>query len=521
VCYLGGLNTIDLRSDSIANYTEVDGFRALDVYYGVAATDIHGNVWFGTVEGLVKYNLQADRRRTSPPRTHITGISLSGGSDIAAFADSISLQTGLPVNLVLPYHENNIRIDWIGIHYTIPTKNRYRYILEGYDNAWHESSTETFREYPRLSPKRYTFKVAACNNDGVWNTVPVEFSFTVRSPWWANPVAYIVYILLLVTIIYLYIRWRERALMEENRILEEKVYERTIEIELQKQNILEVNKLLNEHKEELIVQRDMAAEQRDQIAEQRREIMDSIHYAQRIQNAILPNQTLMDEIFPDHFVFFRPRNVVSGDFYWTTKKGNKTVVVAADCTGHGVPGAFMSMLGISFLNEIVLKREIETASEILNELRQNIKFILSQTGVVGEQRDGMDMALCIIDYEAMELQFAGANNPLCLVRAGEMIEYKADKMPVGIYVTGKEKDFTNHLIPLQNGDMLYLFSDGYHDQFGGEDNSKFKSKPFKQLLTKLSAMPVEQQKELLIETHERWKGNWNQLDDILVIGIRI
>ena len=520
VGYLGGLNTIDLKTGSIGNYNEMDGFNALDIYYGAAATDIQGNVWFGTMEGLVKYNPHADDIRTTPPRTYITGVSLSDGRNIAAFADSISTQTGLPVNLILPYHLNDIRIDWIGIHYTIPSKNKYRYILEGYDKTWYEASVETSRLY-RLPPGHYIFKVAACNNDGVWNPDPVEYSFTIRPPWWANPFAYFVYALLLTALIYLYIRWRERKLMQEKHILEEKVYERTLEIEMQRQNIFEVNKLLKEHKDELIVQRDMAASQRDQIAAQRREIMDSIHYAQRIQNAILPSQTLMNDIFHDLFVFLRPRNVVSGDFYWAAKRGNKAVVVAADCTGHGVPGAFMSMLGISFLNEIVLKREIETASKILNELRQNIKFILSQTGVVGEQRDGMDMALCIIDYEAMELQFAGANNPLCLVRAGEMIEYKADKMPVGIYVTGKEKDFTNHLIPLQNGDMLYLFSDGYHDQFGGEDNSKFKSKPFKQLLTKLSAMPVEQQKELLIETHERWKGNWNQLDDILVIGIRI
>jgi len=520
VGYLGGLNTIDLRTDSIVNYTEVDGFRALDIYYGAAATDIQGNVWFGTVEGLVKYDPQADYIRSTPPRTYITDISLTDRSDIAAFADSISMQTGLPVNLTLPYHLNDIRIDWIGIHYTIPSKNKYRFILEEYDKTWYEASVETSRVY-RLPPGHYTFKVAACNNDGVWNPNPVEFSFTIRPPWWANPLAYIAYMLLLATLIYFYIRRRERKLTEENHILEEKVYERTIEIEIQRQNIFEVNKLLKEHKDELIVQRDMAAAQRDQIAEQRREIMDSIHYAQRIQNAIMPNQMLMDEIFNDYFVFLRPRNIVSGDFYWGTRKNNKTVVVVADCTGHGVPGAFMSMLGISFLNEIVLKQEIETASKILNELRQNIKHILSQTGVVGEQRDGMDMALCIIDYQTMDLQYAGAYNPLCLVRDGVLIEYKANKMPVGIFIAGEEKEFANHLIPLKNDDMLYIFTDGYHDQFGGEDDSKFKSKPFKQLLTKMSVMPVERQKELLIETHDRWKGNRNQLDDILVIGIRI
>ena len=521
VGYLGGLNTIDLKTDSIVNYNEADGFHALDTYYGAAATDIQGNVWFGTVEGLVKYNPQADRKRATPPRTYITGVSLTDGSDIAAFSDSIAALTGLPVNLKLPHHRNNILINWIGIHFTIPAKNKYRFMLEEYDETWYEASVETSHVYRHLSPGHYTFKVMACNNDGVWNSEPVAYSFTVRRPWWATIIAFIVYALVLTTIIYLYIRWRERKLTEENRILEEKVDERTLEIEIQRQNIFEVNKLLKEHKDELIVQRDMAAAQRDQIAEQRREIMDSIQYAQRIQNAIMPAQTLMDDLLRNYFVFFKPRNIVSGDYYWATGRGTKTVLAVADCTGHGVPGAFMSIIGISFLNEIVLKREIETASEILNELRKNIKFILSQTGVVGEQRDGMDMALCIIDFDAMELQYAGAYNPLCLVRSGALIEYKADKMPVGIYVAGKEKDFTNHLIPMQKEDMLYLFSDGYYDQFGGKDNAKFKSKPFKQLLTELSVLPVERQNELLIETHEQWKGDRNQLDDILVIGIRI
>ncbi len=522
--YVNGLNAIDLKTDHIDKYTDEDGYLALDSYIGAAATDMHGNVWFGTVEGLVKYNPKADRKYTTPPHTRITDITeigVSGDEDIVRFSDGISPETGLPVNLVLPHNRNNIRIDWIGIHFTVPSKNRYRFILEGYEDVWHEASTETFREYNRLSPGNYTFKVAACNNDGVWNPEPVTYSFTVRRPWWATGVAYVMYALLLTALIYFYIRWRERKLLEENRILEAKVYERTVEIELQKQNIIEINKELKEHQEELIVQRDMAAEQRDQIDGQRREIMDSIRYARRIQNAIMPEPTAMREILPDHFLFFRPRDVVSGDYYWAAKKGNKSIVAAADCTGHGVPGAFMSMLGISFLNEIVLKQETETASQILDELRANIKFILSQTGAVGEQRDGIDMALCIIDSQAGELQYAGAYNSLLLIRAGELIEYKADKMPVGIHVAGREAGFTNNVVPLERGDMLYIFSDGYIDQFGGANNSKFKSKPFKQLLIDISVFPTERQKEILVETHDRWKGDGPQIDDVLVIGIRV
>ncbi len=519
VGHVKGLNTVDLKTGDIRHYAKEDGYMPMDCYMGAATTDAKGNVWIGTIAGLVKYNPEADQKRTSPPRTYISSISLVDGEDILQYADSVSSQNGLPANLVLPHNQNGIRIDWIGIHFTIPAKNRYRFILEGHEKTWHEMSTETSREY-QLPPGDYTFKVMACNNDGIWNTDAVTYSFVVRPPWWATHVAYVVYVVVAIILIFLYVRWRERKLVAENRLLEEKVHERTIEIEIQNQNIIEINKILKEHQEELIVQRDMAAGQRDQIAEQRREIMDSIHYAKRIQKAIMPGSEVMHQIVPDHFLFFRPRDVVSGDYYWATRKGNKSVIVAADCTGHGVPGALMSMIGISFLNEIVLKQEMGKASDILNELRTKIKTILSQTGAVGEQRDGMDVALCIIDYEAMELQYAGAYNSLYVIRNGELIEYKADKMPVGIHI-GEEKNFTNHVVSLEDNDMLYIFSDGYIDQFGGENSTKFKTLPFKKLLVSVSELPVEQQKEKLMEAHENWKGEEKQIDDMIVIGIRI
>ena len=260
------------------------------------------------------------------------------------------------------------------------------------------------------------------------------------------------------------------------------------------------------------------AQQRDQIDGQRKEIMDSIRYAQHIQNAILPDMSLKDEILSDHFVLFLPRDIVSGDYYWATRRGNKSVVVAADCTGHGVPGAFLSILGISFLNDIVSKIGVKTSSEILDELRYRIKSIMSKAE---ETRDGMDISLCIIDYDTMKLQFAGAYNPLYLIRDAVLIEYKADKMPVGVHLFDFEKDFTNRIIPLQINDKLYIFTDGFIDQFGGEKNTKFKSRPFKQLLTDISDLPINQQKDILVETHKKWKGDGFQVDDILVMGIRI
>jgi len=262
------------------------------------------------------------------------------------------------------------------------------------------------------------------------------------------------------------------------------------------------------------------AEAYEQIAKQKQEITDSIQYAKRIQNAVLPPVDQIKKSFPEHFIFFKPRDIVSGDFYWMRQINNYAVIAAADCTGHGVPGAFMSMLGISFLNEIIRRKDITQAHDVLTELRKYVKSSLRQTGKEGEAKDGMDISLCIIDLEKRIMQFSGAYNPLFLFRNGELLVTKADKMPIGIHI--KEKDnFTNHLIELQKDDVFYLFSDGYPDQFGGENNEKYKMKRFKNLLTEIHIKPMDAQKEILSETLTKWQGDIEQIDDITIIGIRI
>jgi serine phosphatase RsbU (regulator of sigma subunit) len=266
------------------------------------------------------------------------------------------------------------------------------------------------------------------------------------------------------------------------------------------------------------------------IEAQNREIKGDIESAQRMQRAVMPEKELMKKIHPHHFLFYEPMplHIVSGDFYWATQKDNWSVVVAADCTGHGVRGALLSMLGISILNEIVLKQEITTASDILGKLRRNLILNLKQTGVDGEHRDGMDVAICLIDYEQKKMQYSGAYNPLYLVRNGKLEEYEANKMPVGIfnynsdeiYNPDKEKDFTNHIIQLQPGDMLYIFSDGYASQLN-KNRKRFQSKKFKEMLKEISPLPTEDQKERIEEEHKQWKGDRKQTDDIIVIGIKI
>ncbi|BDX37466.1 hypothetical protein CYCD_08210 [Tenuifilaceae bacterium CYCD] len=256
------------------------------------------------------------------------------------------------------------------------------------------------------------------------------------------------------------------------------------------------------------------------ITKQKQEITDSIKYASRIQKAVLPSSNLISDSLPEHFVLFMPRDIVSGDFYWMTRKNDKIILVAADCTGHGVPGAFMSMLGVSFLYEIVNKENVLQPSEILNHLRNHIKTTLSQTGKFDEQKDGMDISLCVIDKQSMRLEWAGAYNPLYQIRNGELIEYKADKMPVAVHLND-HMSFTNHEVAVQSGDTFYMFSDGYSDQFGGSDGRKFMSKKFKELLTTIYDKPMEDQRDIIQSAHFDWKGEHEQVDDILVVGFRL
>ncbi len=255
------------------------------------------------------------------------------------------------------------------------------------------------------------------------------------------------------------------------------------------------------------------------LEKQKKELNDSIRYASYIQKALLPSQNEINHHFTHNFILNMPRDVVSGDFYWFYRLKNKIIFTVADCTGHGVPGAFMSVLGISVLNQIVLSHKDISAGSILDLLREYVMKMLHQTGEAEEQKDGMDIALGIIDFSTNEMQFAGAFNPVYIVRNGNLTKLNGDRMPIGIdYI--EEKPFKNQTIPLEHDDMLYISSDGYVDQFGGEEGKKFKHKSFNELLIKASNLHVDDQKELLYQKINEWKGNYNQVDDIMVLGIR-
>ena len=266
-------------------------------------------------------------------------------------------------------------------------------------------------------------------------------------------------------------------------------------------------------------------QQKEVIESKNKHIMDSIRYAKRIQNAILPPDKYVKQLLPNSFILYKPKDIVSGDFYWMTKKSNLVIYAAVDCTGHGVPGAFMSIVGNNQLNYAIDVKKARSASEILDHLNRGVVDTLREQGTEGRTmskvKDGMDLALCVIDTKNMKLEFAGANNPLCLVRDGEMIQIKGNRMAIGGNFDEELPKFTNHEMDLKKGDVIYTFSDGYPDQFGGSDGRKFMVKKFRQLLVEIHQNPIEEQEQMLEDILEKWKGKEEQIDDIIVIGVKI
>ncbi len=279
----------------------------------------------------------------------------------------------------------------------------------------------------------------------------------------------------------------------------------------------EKNRTISLQKNEIEEQRDLAAAQRDQIAYQKKHITDSIMYAKRIQTALIPSLELFSDKL-EHFVLYKPLAIVSGDFYWVSSQGNNQIIISADCTGHGVPGAFMSMLGVTLLNEIVNGKHILMPDQIIENLRQGIIRSLNQVAEEDSIKDGMDIAVCMIDFDTGTMYFSGANSPLFLVRDGELIHYRADKMPVAIHY--RMGPFTLHKIDLKKGDAFYIFSDGFADQFGGPKQKKFMSIQLKETLVAMEGMPMLKQGEKLSEIFEEWRGDNPQVDDVTLVGIR-
>ncbi len=479
----------------IKNYTKDEGFLGVETDLNGAFEDKDGNIWFGTVNGIVKYNPHAEEKNKVEAKTYITNLRLYFKNfDWKSYCDSLN-RDGLPVNLRLPYNMNHVTFDFIGLCYSNPQNVKYRYRLIGQNEEWSPPSTDRKAVFSNIAPGKYTFEVIASNDDGLWNKEPVNFSFVINPPIWNQLWFKTLGLLFILLIIFLIIDYKNRSLKKTKNKLEVKVSERTIELKKQKEELEKINF----------------------------KITDSINYAGKIQNAMMPAEEIFKLNFSDSFILYKPRDIVSGDFYWAKeiRRGydSHIVVVAADSTGHGIPGALVSMLGMSLLNEIVRKEDISRANLVLEELRKEIKSSLGQKGDFDDQTEGIDMSVVVINKHTKELQYSGANNPLYIIRNDEIIILNPTINPVGIFL--KELPFKNNLFQLKKDDVLYLFSDGYEDQFNGKTGEKFKIKRFRELLLKIYKEDCKTQKQILEEEFYNWKGDYEQIDDVLILGLKI
>jgi serine phosphatase RsbU (regulator of sigma subunit) len=470
---------------------------------------LDGPVLLGVNNGLISFNADQVEGNPFPPQVNMSHLLVSGISYVTE--DKLSNE------LVLSYDQNDIEMTYVGLHFSKPEKNLYQYKLNPLDDNWINVGNKRSVRFANLSPGSYNFQVKSSNSDGIWSK-PLDYAFIINPPWWNTLWAKAGYGMTALLLIIGIIRWRTINLVQRQKELETVVANATLEIRTQKEEV-------ESQKDEIEAQRDMVTRQKDQILQQKQAITDSMEYASRIQSAVLPPDEVIKYLLPKHFILYKPRDIVSGDFYWLTHQRGEIVIAVADCTGHGVPGAFMSMLGIALLKETVNKAEQLKANLILNELRDQVILSLRQSGKAEEAKDGMDISLCILNKETMNLQYAGANNQLYLIRKGELIEIKGDRMPIGIS-SKAGKSFTNHEMKVHKDDSLYMFSDGYADQFGGENRRKFMSKRLKQLLIEIQDNIMFDQKEILEQTINKWMGKTGshkeveQIDDMIVMGIK-
>jgi serine phosphatase RsbU (regulator of sigma subunit) len=406
--------------------------------------------------------------------------------DLALYTRSISNAEGVYFKLsdiTFGRGDNTVYFDLVAPGYLKENSTQYQYVVEKMMNDWSKWSTSSTITL-MLPAGKYTLKVRAKD---IWGNIsePRSLDFTIKAPFTQTTLFYILTFATAMILLVVVIRFRERQLKKDKQTLEAKVRERTAEIEAQKQ-----------------------------------EITSSIEYASRIQLAMLPINDHFKNAFSDHFIMFRPRDIVSGDFYWFGEDENHFFFTVADCTGHGVPGAFMSTLGISTLNEIISNKSDLQANSVLDLLREKTKNSLHQTGKEGETADGMDVAFCVLHKDRRKLEYSGAYNPLFIFQRGEFKEYKADRMPIGIYY-GEKSAFTNYEINVTKGDVIYIFSDGFPDQFGGPEGRKYRKTSLKKLLSEIYTKPMAEQRQIIEDEFERWKGCADQVDDVTIIGMRI
>ncbi len=499
--FAGGL-TFGCIDNNIVLFAEGEtyskDFKSVDIGRINKFTLIEDKLFIGAAEGLLVVDVPKLLWRIDHPQPNqYDAVIRSVGYKDSLMYFGFGKLDGVPE---LPYYKNKMIFKYSGSFYEGTHQPLYSWRLLGESDIWTEWSVTPTAEFSNLHEGEYEFQIKSINIFGEESSVDT-FKFVILTPWYRTLWAYLGYVVLFFCVVYLAIVLGRKRLKAKNIWLEGVVEERTAEI---KEKNVELEHSYIE------------------IAEQKQEITDSINYAKRIQEAILPLDEEIVKHVSEYFVLFMPKDIVSGDFYWFHNVGKESIFVCADCTGHGVPGAFMSMIGSDKLNRVVIEERKSNPAEILSHLNKGIKMALKQNELdENATRDGMDAAIVSIDMSNMKLRYAGAHRSLMMIRNQELTETKATKVAVGGF-TPEEQEFQVHDISLVSGDCFYMTSDGYADQFGGEKGKKFKMKQFKDLLMDIHQKPMNEQHDILKNTIQDWmRDEYEQIDDICVVGIRI
>ncbi|MDD2563452.1 MAG: two-component regulator propeller domain-containing protein [Salinivirgaceae bacterium] len=480
-----GLYSYSPKDSITMQFEKEDGLNSMEFNLGASIQFSDGRLIFGTQGGISSFDPAKIQKSKFDPKMVFSGVEITGKSGIRKI-DETDIES-----ITIHPSEFMVKISFSSVDLTSPGKNRYRYRFD--NEEWVDIGNQNFVSFLNLSAGKYNLYINGSNSDQIWSTNVRQIKLIVTPAWYVTYWAYIVYGLIVLLLFWRFFEIRTRKLRRINMILREKE---------------------GAAKE--------VARQKDTLAILNRNMTDSMRYAHRIQRALFPDELKVRAIFPDSFVLYKPKDIVSGDFYWVHDFGdNRFCIAAVDCTGHGVPGALMSVIGVKLLQEIIVQNSMDRPGDILQMLDFKVCSLFKNHHEEYFLAEGMDLSLCVFDKNVRTVQYAGAINSLYHVKAGVLREIKADRMPVGISDVTNGYRFTNHELTYDIDDVFYMFTDGYVDQFGGVDEQKFKKARFKEFLSNFKSDNMDLQQAMLENNFERWRGENEQIDDILVIGLRM
>ncbi|MBL4654702.1 MAG: SpoIIE family protein phosphatase [Bacteroidia bacterium] len=500
------------NNEGVFVWQDFPDLRAKNEFIDYLYLENNDILWVGINDELMCINTNASMKKEVEFSTLIRNVIIDDdvvfGGAYYRMNETLSVAQSHNLSRKINYSQKAIRIEYSASNFMYEEGNKFKYKLEGFTGNWSDWEEATYKEYTNLSEGKYIFHVKSKNIYGHEGKL-ATCEFHILPPWYRTGWAYLAYSLLFTILMYLSVRISTRRLLAAKKRLRSVVYERTQEIVIKNEELEKFNNQLGQINLEL--------------AKKNRSISESLNYAQRIQETIMPTQKHLQKEFPESFIFYKAKEAVSGDFPWVLKNENNFFAAAVDCTGHGVPGAMMSMIGYFLLNDIVGGKKIHDPAKVLEQLHEGIKQTLRQEENL-ESQDGMDIALCAINKETREVYYAGAHRSLLWLHNGEIEEIRGDRFPVGglqYSSRGKEIKFKHHRLQLEKGDSIYFYSDGLIDQIGGPKGRRFQNGQVKEIIKENKNKSMDELKDVFNDRFNKWMGSEKQLDDVIMLGIKV